>query len=118
MQLGQHAGDLDRGVAKVQRRVVQRVGVPHRALVDVEGVDMAGVRGDAAQAAALPGADLDRDPGLQLGEQALEREALAELHHPVCLGGDGCLVKAGHRVGVTLSTSLVMGAAGIGSAVR
>ena len=50
--------------------------------------------GDAAQAAALEGPDLDRQLRPQLGQEAVEREALALLHLPA-IGGHAGSAKNG-----------------------
>ena len=52
-------------------------------------MDVLGVGGDPPQAAALEGPDLDRQPRPKLGQEAVEREALALLHLPAVGGHRG-----------------------------
>ena len=52
-------------------------------------MDVLGVGGDPPQAAALKGPDLDRQLRAQLGQETVEREALALLHLPAVGGHRG-----------------------------
>ena len=70
----------------MEGHVVELAGELCHLRIEVEGVDVLGVGGDAPQAAALEGPDLDRQLRAQLGQEAVEREALALLHLPA-IGG-------------------------------
>ncbi len=70
---------------------------------EVEGVDLRAVAGEAARAPALRGADLDREGGLQPGQQAFQGRALAERHLPGVVGEQAGRGERGppSRVGAT-----------------
>lgn len=65
----------------MERHVGERTEV-RRGCGHVECVHMPCGRGDSPEAATLPGAELDRDRGLELGENPLDRGALAGRHLP------------------------------------
>ena len=88
-ELGQHPRQELGRVADVEGHVVELAGELGHLRVEVEGVDVLGVGRDAPQAAALEGPDLDRQPRAQLGQKAVEREALALLHLPAIGGHRG-----------------------------
>ena len=58
------------------------IGLRGRAANHVDRMNLLAVGGDPRQAAALGGADLEREARLHLGEDALERGPLAERHLP------------------------------------
>ena len=85
-ELGQHLRQELGRVADVEGHVVELAGQLGHLRVEVEGMDVLGMGGDPPQAAALEGPDLDRELRAQLGQKAVEREALALLHLPA-VGG-------------------------------
>ena len=80
-ELREEGGQQLVAVARVQLDVGGPVAL--RVVLEVEGVDLLAGGGDAAEAAALRGADLDRQPRLQRREDSLQRRPFTERHLPV-----------------------------------